>query len=208
MFGIRHGRIHGLHKGPERLDPVTDAAAEQRADFVIAPFMHVIERSFQDFPFGGIAAVVENDDNRRLPVPETGREFGPGHLKRAVADQDQGSQGRIGEACPKRGRDAEPHGGIVGRRKKFSAFSHAQVRGGEERFTHVGDDHGVFVQQPVQVADHILEGDGRVRCRRFKRAEIRSGQGTGQERGQRGRRKPPDEVLESHAFVAVMLDDN
>lgn len=62
--------------------------AEELAEPVEIPAADVVERPVEDVPFGAVPAIVENHHDRREAEAYVGREFGAGHLERAVSDQN------------------------------------------------------------------------------------------------------------------------
>jgi hypothetical protein len=51
--------------------------------------MDVVERPIEEEAFGGVAVVIEDDDDGVEPMACDRREFHPRHLERAVADDDE-----------------------------------------------------------------------------------------------------------------------
>ena len=97
LTGISQGASKRPFKFLLRSNAGADSPSYHVADPFILPLVNIIERSFKDLALGGISAIVEDDDDRDLPVADRGGQFRAGHLKRAVAHQDNGPHGGVGE---------------------------------------------------------------------------------------------------------------
>src|SRR5688572_188535 len=95
------GAAHGAANGAVELalgggDGVF-AAADQLADFAVIPAGNGVEGAVADFPHGAVAVVVEDKDDGAQAQAHGGGELGAGHLECAVADEDDGPEGGVGD---------------------------------------------------------------------------------------------------------------
>ena len=94
LIGKGSGKV--LFKFPLRPYARASSASDQVAHFVILPFMHIVKGALQNLALRRIASVIQNNDNRSLPVAHAAGQLCPGHLKGAVSHQDDGPQAGVG----------------------------------------------------------------------------------------------------------------
>ena len=97
LTGIGQGFRQRLLKLLLRSDHNADAPADQITDPFVVPVVKVVEGSFEDFTFGRIPPIVQHNHDRGLLIAHRSREFRSRHLKRAIADQDDGTKRWISE---------------------------------------------------------------------------------------------------------------
>lgn len=106
---VRKGGCEALFELALCIHARSDASADQREYVFVLPFMHVIEGTFQDFPFSRIAAVIQQHDDGGLSVADATGQFGSGHLEGSIPHQHDRPQAGIGKRCAEGGRHGKSH---------------------------------------------------------------------------------------------------
>ena len=206
MAGIGQGGGESSLELSLGCNPRADSAADHVADPFIAPFMDVVEGAFENLPFSGVASIVQHDDDRRLTISHGGREFCSCHLKRAVADQHDRSKRGIGKRSAHSCRDGKSHRGVIGWGEELESPVDMEIGRCKERFSDIGDDEGMFIQQTIEVAEESIQGHGGIRCNGALCHGERCRQRTGRKRREGVGHQCPHEVLKPDRIVAMVFD--
>lgn len=84
-FFVAESGMQRLIQFPFRADFESPAAAEQIGQSMIVPVENIVEGAILNESLGGVTFVVEHDDDGIEIVPQNCREFEAGHLKGAIA---------------------------------------------------------------------------------------------------------------------------
>src|SRR5262245_8497933 len=130
--GVGQGYSKSSLELPLSRDPRADSTHDQVAEPFIGPFVDVVEGAFENFSLGGVASIIQYNNNGCLPMSYSGRKLCTSHLKRAIADQHDRSKRGVGKRSADCCWNGKSHRGVIGWGEKLEPPMDMEVGCGKE----------------------------------------------------------------------------